>query len=144
MTEPPPALAERRAELHRRIDADNEAAEHLRDKIKEVLHNRDDARAELRGIDAAIEAFEGVVLNQVADTAYDEMPLNKTRRPRRDIRAMVKEIRANPAASGMTAEGIAREIGCRVSQVEAALRLIPKHEKVTTTVDSSLANGGEE
>lgn len=139
----PPVLAERRADLLRAIDADNEAAEHLRDKIKEVLHNRDAALAELRGLDAAIEAFRADISDQAADASYD-MPLNKTRRQRRDIRAMVREIRDNPACAGMTSEGIAREIGCRVSQVEAALRLIPAVPPAGVSLRQAELNGGEE
>ena len=136
----PLALADRRAELQRAIDADNEAAEHLRDKIKEVLHNRDDARAELRGIDLAAEAYAAGVVAQELEllgNGHGEAAEKHSRRPRRDIRAMVREEverngwqhhmdSINPAA-------IASSIGCRVAQVEAALRLMPPSP-----------NGGEE
>ena len=134
-TELPPALAERRAELNRAIDADNEAAEHLRDKIAEVLRNRDAAASELRGINAAIEAFGSVAL-PVEPSNGAEKP---ARRPRRDIRAMVKQemaLQFGPAEfSGeyFTPAAIATRLGCRVAQVEAALRLIPL-----------APNGGEE
>ena len=115
----PPALAERRAELQRRMLEDE---------------------AELRGIDAAANILMPLIEEGVPP---DFQPGNGVeRRPRRDIRAMVKDRVDSLARAGMqeTPALMAEALGCRVSQVEAALRLIP----ASAAQRQAALHGGEE
>ena len=53
----PKELTDYREELRRRIEADEEAAGHYAAKIAELRASADLGRAEMAGIDRAVEAF---------------------------------------------------------------------------------------
>src|SRR6266702_1022901 len=83
----PPALAERRAKLVRHIEAADEQILEFNNRLRETHRGYAEYIAELRGIDMAIEEFA----RSDTDAAHVAAHMAAAqRRPRRDIRAMVK------------------------------------------------------
>ena len=121
MTDLPPALTERCVELMRLLDAEQYAILLAEKTATTARHELANHEAELRGIDAAAEAFLESRDRAVNPT---DMPQEIQRRPRRDIRALVKGYYDMPRSFTPTPELCAAHIGCRVAQVEAALRAI--------------------
>jgi len=120
MTDLPPALAERRAELMRLIGVEQDAIFVAEEKAQTARLWLAKYDAELRGIDIAAEAFAAMKPPLYKEQQFDPPP--KERRPRRDIRALVKGYYDRTFEP--QPELCAAHIGCRVSQVEAALRAI--------------------
>ena len=104
----PPALAEHRAHLQQKVG-------NLTEELRAASAKRDEMIAEIRGIDAAVEAYA------------DQKPLVASRRRRRNIKELAAvEIAQTPGWAGMSRDErvryLCKQLRCKPSQAEAALR----------------------
>ena len=127
MIELPPELAAQRRRLEGAIIESTSRCVDLEKALLYARQHQAEAEAELRGLDTAAAAFAD---RQAGDLlAYEALKTGsavnytkKTRKPRRDIQAQVKAALADNEL--LTPFMLAQNIGCRVSQVEAALKAI--------------------
>ncbi len=95
---------------------------------QKLLDMRDDSRNRLHAAKAEFAALEAaIVAIEAAEFAARETDTPQQRMPRRNIRALVKEqlaLGAQGLPGFSDAALIADKLGCRRSQVEAALKWI--------------------
>jgi hypothetical protein len=115
-------LSTLRAE-HQQHFADAEAHHRIAEKLL----------ARIQGIEEAREALTSTPVDNRRDY---KLP---TRRPRRDIRAMVREALSNSVTPDrVDAKVLAESLGCRTSQVEAALKAL-NHTRALAEPDTKQA-----
>ena len=112
----PTALAELRAHLQKKLDDCCRLVDDLSAEHRIACANRDVAYAELRGIDAAVEAYA------------DKEPPPTTAKRRRNIKELAAvEIAQTPGWSGMSRDEriryLCKQLRCKPSQAEAAMRV---------------------
>jgi hypothetical protein len=105
------------------LQADRDAAKHqLASAEADVI----DARNAVNILDVQIAGIkEGAMLASGNPVEPTDGPVRGSRKPRRDIRAMVKQwCETHQDPDSLFPHYIAKQLGCRESQVEAALKAI--------------------
>src|SRR6266702_4117876 len=109
----PQKLLDRRAELEMIVSRTKARLDELSDMMEAILAEPEPDVVPLIG-----QSGNGIAV--------------ATRRQRRDIRKLVAEVSLHPPQPNMSPAGIAKWLGCRVSQVEAALRHINSSSREQT------------
>jgi hypothetical protein len=122
-------LDETLAELRRREEAHRLAAADHTQTAETERHNAEVLAARIAGIEEARALLDADCVRTLEAGRSYVNERGKQRKPRRDIRAMVAQwCQEHTAPDDLFPHYIAKQLDCRVPQVEAALKALDKRD----------------